>query len=445
MSANSAFPNPAPQPPAAKIALMPRRAGRRKWLIPVLVVAAIAAPAWFLRQRTQQPLAANLVRTVRAARGGIQSTVRLSGSITARHFANIGAPLVQAPDGDRGLVLIYLPESGSFIKEGQVVARIDGQAVQDHLDDVEAMLLQAELDLRKRQAVHAEESEAVAQRVRVAKANLEKARLDLRTLEVKSLIDREKLKLAAEEALAVYQDAQRALTLVADRQHAELRLLDLARERQERHRNRHREDVRRFTIHAPMDGQVVLKTVMRAGNQAQVRVGDELGTGQPFLRVVDLSSMQLDATLNQAESELVHIGQPATVRFDAFPDLVLEAHVESVGALALSGGRRISNYVRQIPVRLSIEGSDSRVIPDLTASADVVFAQQDEALIVPREAVYEEGGKSIVYVKQAESFAVREVALGVASGTQVAVLSGLEAGEEIAMQPPAADRPGSEQ
>jgi HlyD family secretion protein len=222
---------------------------------------------------------------------------------------------------------------------------------------------------------------------------------------------------------------------VADRQQAELRLLDLARERQERHRNRHREDVRRFTIHAPMDGQVVLKTVMRGGNLAQVRVGDELATGQPFLRVVDLSSMQLDANLNQAESELVHIGQPATVRFDAFPDLVLEAHVEAVGALALSGGRRISNYVRQIPVRLAIEGSDSRVIPDLTASADVVFAQQDEALIVPREAVYEEDGKSIVYVRQAEGFAAREVALGVASGTQVAVLSGLEAGEEIALQP----------
>jgi hypothetical protein len=48
--------------------------------------------------------------------------------------------------------------------------------------------------------------------------------------------------------------------------------------------------------------------------------------------------------------------------------------------------------------------------------------------------VYEEGGKSIVYVRQAESFAAREVALGVASGTQVAVLSGLEAGEEIALQ-----------
>jgi multidrug resistance efflux pump len=275
----------------------------------------------------------------------------------------------------------------------------------------------------------------VAQRVRAAKANLEKARLDLRTLEVRSSIDRELLKLAAEEAQAAWQEAQRALTLVADRQRAELRLLDLARERQERHRNRHREDVRRFTIQSPMNGQVVMKTVMRAGNLAQVRVGDELGTGQPFLRVVDLSSMQLDATLNQTESELVHIGQPATVRFDAFPDLVLEAHVESVGALALSSGRRVSNYVRQIPVRLSIEGSDSRVIPDLTASADVVFAQQDEALIVPREAVHEEDGKFIVYVKQAESFAAREVALGVASATQVAVLSGLEAGEEIALQP----------
>ena len=85
--------------------------------------------------------------------------------------------------------------------------------------------------------------------------------------------------------------------------------------------------------------------------------------------------------------------------------------MESVGALALSSGRRVSNYVRQIAVRLAIEGSDSRVIPDLTASADVLYAEQDQALLVPREAVYEEGGKSVVYVKQAESFTPREVAL----------------------------------
>ena len=424
--------------PAAEIPPVPKGSGGKKRLILVLILlAAVVAPIWFVRQSTARPAATSLslIRTVRATRGGIQSTVRLSGSILARRFANIAAPVVQASDAGRGLVLIELAESGSRIKEGQVVARIDGQAVQDHLDDVEALLLQAELDLRKLQAVHSAESEAVAQRVRAAKAKLEKARLDLRTVEVRSAIDRELLKLAAEEAQARYQEALREVSLVLSRQQAELRLLDLAREKQERHRNRHREDIKRFTLRAPMDGQVVMKTVMRSGNLAQVRVGDELGPGQPFARVVDLSRMELDATVNQAESELVHIGQPATVRFDAFPDLVLEAHVESVGALALSAGRRISNYLRQIPVRLSIEGSDSRVIPDLTASADVVYAQQEEALIVPREAVYEEGGKSVVYVKQAESFAPREVALGVASGTQVAVLSGLEAGEEIALQP----------
>ena len=108
---------------------------------------------------------------------------------------------------------------GQYPDIGTLTAgHIDGQAVQDHLDDVDAMLLQAELDLRTRRAVHAAESESVAQRARAARANLEKARLDLRTLEVKSSIDRELLKLAAEEAQSDWQEAQRALTLVADRQ-----------------------------------------------------------------------------------------------------------------------------------------------------------------------------------------------------------------------------------
>ena len=125
MSAMSAVPNPSPKPhpPAAKIVPIPQRAGRKKWLIPILLVA-VAAPAWFLRQRSAQPpVAANPIRTVRATRGGIQSTVRLSGSITARNFANVAAPVVQASDAGRGLVLIDLAESGSRVKEGQERAK----------------------------------------------------------------------------------------------------------------------------------------------------------------------------------------------------------------------------------------------------------------------------------------------------------------------------------
>jgi multidrug efflux pump subunit AcrA (membrane-fusion protein) len=79
---------------------------------------------------------------VRAIRGVIQATRRLAGSITARRFMNIGAPVLQAPDTGRGLTLIFLAASGTRVKEGELIAQIDAQDIQDHLVDVEASVSQ---------------------------------------------------------------------------------------------------------------------------------------------------------------------------------------------------------------------------------------------------------------------------------------------------------------
>jgi multidrug efflux pump subunit AcrA (membrane-fusion protein) len=87
-----------------------------------------------------------------------------------------------------------------------------------------------------------------------------------------------------------------------------------------------------------------------------------------------------------------------------------------------------------VPVRIAIDEHDQRVIPDLTASADVIVAEQDDALLIPREAVQEADGKTIVYVKQGDNVVPREVELGPASNTQVSVTAGLQAGDEIAIK-----------
>ena len=90
-------------------------------------------------------------------------------------------------------------------------------------------------------------------------------------------------------------------------------------------------DFRRCSIRSPMDGMVVMQTTYRGGQMNQIKVGDRLSPGQPFMRVVDPASMQLDATMNQAESEMVRLNQNAMVRFDAFPEIVVEGPREGRG------------------------------------------------------------------------------------------------------------------
>jgi multidrug efflux pump subunit AcrA (membrane-fusion protein) len=245
----------------------------------------------------------------------------------------------------------------------------------------------------------------------------------------------ELLQLAVEEAEANYKQLELNLPITEEMQRSEIRILEFTRDRHARHRDRHLSDVDRFVIHAPMSGLAVMNQLWRSGEMGQVQEGDQVSPGQPFMKVVDISSMQLDATVNQVDGEALLIGQRATMRFDAFPGLRMEGRIAALGAMGV-GGWRQNYYVRNIPVRVAIDGNDPRVIPDLSGSADVILDEQPDALVVPLEAIHSRDGKDFVYVRHGQRFERREVQLGKRSDVQVAVVSGLKAGEEVAVSEP---------
>jgi HlyD family secretion protein len=434
---SASAPQPAPEPNRPKLAAAPPEpASRGKWIALLGALLCLAAAAWWMRPGAPKPAPTAVIRTVHPARGPLRQTMRVTGTVVALRYAKILAPRLQAPE-TRTMDLITLASNGSYVKKDEVVATIDSRSMRDHLDDVEAQVSQNEMELRKLAANQAAEIERIRQLARTARASLEQAKLNARAIPTRTAIDQELLRLALEEADVNYREAERQVALYVERQAAQRRVAQLNRESILRHRDRHRNDVAKCTIITPLSGQVVAGTVSRGRGQemAQVRAGEQVTPGQPFMSVVDPTSMQVDASVNQSEIERLRIGQRATVRIDAYPDLVMAGKVETVGSLAI-GGRRTNYYVRRVPVRLTIESDDPRVIPDLSASADVVIESEDNALLVPREAVHEENGKSLVYVRQGDGgFSAREVAIGAVNNTHAAVISGLQGGEDIAIQP----------
>ena len=152
---------------------------------------------------------------------------------------------------------------------------------------------------------------------------------------------------------------------------AEIRILELTKDRHVRHKERHAHDVERFTIHAPINGLVVMQSIWRGNEMGQVQVGDVVAPGQPFMQIVDTSGMLVQASASQVESDEMRLNQAAVISFDAFPDLKLKAKVSSIGAIAIAG-RIANNFLRTVPVYLSIQERDNRVIPDLSTAANVV-------------------------------------------------------------------------
>jgi multidrug resistance efflux pump len=401
----------------------------------LILAAIIIIAGWAIYSRrtaqeaASQSAAMAAIRTAKATTGSLERWTRIAGQTAAIDFANIVTPTLRGPEA-REMILMNLARSGSWVKKGTLIAEIDAQSLQDHIDDLGDTIDTASADIRKRKAEQSIEWENLQQSIRIAKAEADKARLDHSAAEVKTDIERQLLKLNLDEAEAQYKQLQGDLKQKQIAHASDLRLLDLTLERHTRHRDRHKRDLSLFSIYAPMDGLVVMSQIFRSGEMAQVQVGDRVSPGQGFMKIVNTNKMRVEGSINQTESSEIRLGQRARVRLDAFPSIQLGGFIEGIGALAVSSNRQ-GYYIRNVPLRIRIEGSDPRLIPDLSASAEIILESAENGVIVPLGAIKNEDGKTVAYVKNAGAFERREVQLGLRNGTQALVLSGLQGGEEL--------------
>ena len=451
-------PGPAVVPPRP-----PERRRTALWGAVLAVVVLAGGAAYYLRNRAQQNPATSgtsiSVPTIAVSLGDISSTVRVNGTVAAQNFAALLAPRIRGSRGDfnrggdagsRGggggggggpmggdftLILLHLAKAGTQVKTGDVVAEFDPQFQQQRYDDYKDSVIQQENTVKKMLANLAAVKEAHDQQVRAAKADWDKAKLDLQTAPIRSQIDAEKYKLSVEEAELKYKMLVAESAYVEESQRAQIRSNELNREQSKIELQRAENNVKKMSVNSPMDGIVVMQSIVRNGEFGQIREGDQVNAGMPFLSIVDPRSMVLDATVNQVDAEKLRLGMKATVRLDAYPGVTLPATLSGIGAMSKTSTFRAS-YVGEIPVRLKIEKTDPRLIPDLTGSAEIVLNTESNALVAPRTAVFRESDGAYVFVQGPEGWTRRKVDLGLTSFTAVAVRSGLQKGDRIALQRP---------
>ena len=322
------------------------------------------------------------------------------------------------------------------------MAEFDRQYQETRLDDYRATVEQGERNLKKVDVELEVSRQAHDFSIQQARSSVDKAKLDIKTVPVRSQIEAEFYRLQLEEAEAQLKQLlsevpHKRESERSQRRSSELDLAESRKELQQAERN-----VSRMLINSPMDGMVVMQNIFRGGEFTQIKEGDQLFPGQMFMQVVDPSSMLVQATVNQADVEHVRVGAKAHLRFDAYPGLVLPGKVLSIGAMTRPGGQRAS-FVKEIPVFIKIEKLDPRVIPDMSVSADVVIASKDDQVIAPMESVFRDApdAKPYVYVRTAKGFEKREVELGLFNYVKASIVSGLKAGEVIAVEPPAKEQP----
>lgn len=219
--------------------------------------------------------------------------------------------------GEFSLVLQDAAKPGAFVKKGEPVAEFDRQYMLTRLDDYRASVIQTQASFKKMQSDLTVARKAHQQTIDAAKGDLDKAKLTMKTAPVMGAIETERAKLALEEAQARYDQLLKEVkfmeaSLLAETKNAEIELKQSQIELRRAEAN-----ADRMVLKAPIDGMVVMQNMFRGSEFDQVKIGDQLFPGFPFMQIVDASSMVVNANVNQVDVERMRIGMKATVRFES--------------------------------------------------------------------------------------------------------------------------------
>ncbi len=166
-------------------------------------------------------------------------------------------------------------------------------------------------------------------------------------------------------------------------------------------------------------------------------MGQVVWSGQTLAEIPDLTKLEAEVWVLEADAGGLAPGRTATVTLEAHGGQRVGAKVKSVDALARPRLRNVP--IQYFGAVLSLDATDaSRMKPGERVSATVDLGGAKDVLVVPRSAVFERAGKSVVFRLARGSFSPVPVTLGAAALGRVAVTSGIAAGDVIALVDPEA-------
>ena len=391
------------------MAIISRRLG---WS--AVAVGAVAALTVWMTRGNDNAAEVSTALVERAA--SLQSLVTASGEIVASQYADIGSNAM-------GRVVALTVKEGDRVTAGQVLARLDPIQAAAAAEGADAALSAIETDTR-----------SAAAQVRSTEALLEEARS--RRVEAAAALERaEQLRdaglLPASEfdrivAMAAAAKAQEASAVSAVEKNELSRTSSQRRAEQARaERARVRDQLSKTTITAPISGTITRLDV-ELGEMVVMGVQNQPGT--ILMTISDLSTINAEVKVAEADVMRLAVGQPANVTLEALTGQRFAGRVIEIGASALP--QLGAQSAREFRVKIELDRSDIPLRPGLTCDAEIVAADKRNILVVPLQAVAIRDGKPGVFTVLDDRVRFTPVTTGIIGGLQIEI-EGVAEGAEI--------------
>jgi len=212
-----------------------------------------------------------------------------------------------------------------------------------------------------------------------------------------------------------------------------------------------RDQLAAATIVAPSEGLVVYGTSIEAsrwGNDdGPMQVGTRVYPNQLLIALPDTTEMIAAVKVHESLAGRLRPGQKVNIKVDAVSDQRFAARVETIGVLAEQTSRWMDPNLREYTVRVALDrdsmsgGKGDLLKPSMRCEAEIILGNVADALVVPVQAVFNEGSVRYVHVLAsgqgtASRFARRPVQLGQRSDRFAEIRAGLSEGERVLVRRP---------
>ena len=367
--------------------------GSWTWVLLLLPLAVISGLAYWLMQPEGKTVVVVAARET-SLEGG-QTVLNASGYVTARRMAVVSSKVTAK-------VLEVLIEEGMQVREGQILARLDSSNVERNLRLAEAQLGSAKSSLAETNALLAEAKLRLDRTQALVKDDvLSQAQLDAVQAETDSL-----------EARLARQGEDAAVA--------------------ERRLGVWQQQLEDTVIRSPFSGIVTTKDAQPGEMISPVSAGGGF-TRTGIGTVVDMASLEIEVDVNESYINRVRAGQEVEAALDAYPDWKIPCHVIAIVPTA----DRDRATVR---VRIGFEELESRILPDMGVKVAFRGEQVEQVgrrvVVIPKDAVRNDGGQDVVFVIAGDKVERRAVTLSVNEGEDAIVTVGIEGGERVVVQGP---------
>ena len=183
-------------------------------------------------------------------------------------------------------------------------------------------------------------------------------------------------------------------------------------------------------------GQVVHANVFsrRGSSEFILEEGASVREGQVLIKIPDPTKMEVKATVNESRVTSIKKDMFAVISVDALNGLELDGEVTKVNEYAEPEGWG-GGGVRKYAVYINIDNPIDELKPGMNSSVLIETERSADALMVPIQAVYGYRGKTFCMIKRNDKWVTVEVQVGSNNDTNVVIESGVEEGDEVALNP----------